>query len=448
MKKNNFLNLIWIISVLSLLFLGSCKKDKNTTTDPGFGDVKSDGWRTKIGTEVTVEGYVVAEGGNHLPMLVTSKDKYMVDAIIPEKDYILIERDPDLSNYVVWENYHGKKVKITGILEETLDRSMQASASFLGDKSLAKVRLTDRTKLTVSDSVSLFARPAYVNFCVQYPAICSLLVINGNKTALLYSGGINASKAYYRYWNDLKFMYNTLRANGYSANNIRVVYKAGVGEDTDIPVHYAANPTGFNDAVEYLKARMNSSTKFFFMMNNHGGGNDTYQGIYGNSGEFDANGDDNRAGINDNTDENYCYYNSSAAFIDDTIAAKINRLPMGSMILVAKPCFSGGLIWDLRGPNRVILTSGTEFQVTYPNSPGTFGELTYNFLSAINGKKPDSGTVVNADTNGDGKVSMYEAYMYVKNNESRNEQPQYEDDNDGAGTTTPSSSGFGSTVFL
>lgn len=430
------LTIAYVTFAMFLFSLSSCKKNEVNTSEGAFAKVKTDDWRSHIGEEITVEGYVVAEGGTHLAKLVTSPEKYLVDALIPESDYILIERDADLSNQIVLENLHGKKVKITGILEESSDRSMQASASFLGDKSLAKVKLNEAVKLTVIDSVSRYGRPVYLNFCDRYPIICDLSVLAGNKTALLYSGGVNASSAYYRYWNDLKFMYNTLRANGYSEANIRVVYKGGSGEDADIPVHYAANPTGFNDAVEYLKGRMNSSSKFFFMMNNHGGPTS------------DVNGDDNRGSINDNTDENYCYYNSSAIFLDDTIAAKINRLPMSTMIVVSKPCYSGGIIWDLRAPNRVILTSGTEFQVTYPNLAGTFGELTYNFLSAVNGKFPDASTTVNADLNGDLKISMYEAYIYIKNNEHRSEQPQYSDDGTGTPTTTPSSSGFGAGVFL
>ena len=429
---------IAVVSVVMILFsLSSCKKKEVTTTEEGaFSKVKTDDWRDHIGEEVTIEGFVVSEGGSHLAKLVTQPEKYLVDAIIPESDYILIERDPDLANQLVLESLHGKKVKITGVLEETSDRSMQASASFLGDKSLAKVRINKAVNVTVIDNSIRFGIPTYINFCDRYPAVCSLVVTSGNKTALLYSGGVNASSAYYRYWNDLKFMYNTLRANGYSAANIRVVYKNGVGEDADIPVNYAANPSGFNDAVDYLKGRMNSSSKFFFMMNNHGGPT------------ADANGDDNRGGISDNLDENYCYYNSSEKFLDDTIAAKINRLSMASMIVVSKPCYSGGIIWDLRGANRVILTSGTEFQVTYPNLAGTFGELTYNFLSAVNSKLPDATTTVNADSNGDGKISMYEAYIYIKTNEHRSEQPQYSDDGTGTATTSPSSSGFGAGVFL
>ena len=68
-------------------------------------------------------------------------------------------------------------------------------------------------------------------------------------------------------------------------------------------------------------------------------------------------------------------------------------------------------------------------------------------MSAITGKTPD-GVTVNADLNGDEKISMYEAYIYIKATEHRNEQPQYNDDGTGNVTTTPSSSGFGAGVYL
>ena len=446
LKKTTFKIALSIMAVLMLL-LTNCKKSENTPAKGAYADIKSDTWRDDIGDDVTVEGIVVSDGD--IAKIISKKELYELDGLANEDDYILLERDVALSNQIVLSLYHGKKVRVTGKLKANEDRSCITMTSLKGDRSLATVNIVDPSKLVVIDSISVIGRYTYWNFCDRYPIICNQIFIPiTTKTALLYSGGIDASYAYGRYWNDLKVMYNMLLANGYTADNIRVVYKGGVGNDGDIPVHYAANNAGFDNAISYLKGRMSPLSKFFLMMNNHGGGNDTYLGTYGNSGVNDANGDDNRGGISDNTDEDYCYYNSAARFIDDSVAAKINRLPMASMIAIIKPCFSGGLIWDLRGPNRVILTSGTEFQVTYSHSSGNFGEFTYRFFSAIGKKIPDGATVVNADINSDGKISMYEAFIYIKDNDVKNEQPQYEDDNDGVGTRTPSSTGYGSNVFL
>lgn len=85
--------------------------------------------------------------------------------------------------------------------------------------------------------------------------------------------------------------------------------------------------------------------------------------------------------------------------------------------------------------------------MTYPNPGGQFGELSYNFFGAVTGMTPD-GVVVDADINNDGKVSMYEAYIFCRDNERRNEQPQFGNSASGTPTTTPSSSGYGSNVFL
>jgi len=192
-----------------------------------------------------------------------------------------------------------------------------------------------------------------------------------------------------------------------------------------------------------MKAKLNSQSKLFLMFNNHGGGFETSTG--NNYGVLDANIDEPEA--SNKTDEDYCFYGVSQPFLDDSIAAKINRLPFYELIAIVKPCFSGGLIWDLRGSNRVIITSGTEYQVTYSHASGNFGEMTYRFFSAINGMTPD-GVAVDADSNNDGKVSMQEAYIFVRDNDARPEQPQFGNSSSGTPTTTPSASSYGSNVYL
>lgn len=76
--------------------------------------------------------------------------------------------------------------------------------------------------------------------------------------------------------------------------------------------------------------------------------------------------------------------------------------------------------------------------------------MSHNFIAAISGTVPTTGATVNADTNGDGQVSMQEAFIYLKNAEEwkSDEQPQYNDDGTGTPTTTPSTSSFGADVFL
>ncbi|MFW9840828.1 MAG: hypothetical protein ACFFES_08045, partial [Candidatus Thorarchaeota archaeon] len=91
------------------------------------------------------------------------------------------------------------------------------------------------------------------------------------KYALLYSGGWRVDKAYFRYWNDLSYMYFILLLNGYPPDNIYVVYKDGVGEDTNTPVDYPATQTSMETAFQNLNQTLTADDKFFFFTTNHGG---------------------------------------------------------------------------------------------------------------------------------------------------------------------------------
>ena len=436
---------IFTLVVITVITTTGCKKDNTQSMGlPGYSNIKTSDWRTKIGTEYTVEGYYDEENG--VGRILNNPEAASIDAPTSEDNYLWIAKTLTSNPAPFLQQFVGRKVTIIGHLFPETEPSLVSSSRMFGDPSLAGLIVT---QIIPIDSVSYFRPSTVVDFCKRYPGICNLQITPiQSKVALLYSGGINAGNAHHRYWNDIYVMYGILKSKGFTDANIVVVYKDGVADDhaADVPVDYAASPEGFNSAISLLQDKMGPSTKFFCFINNHGGGYETSTG--NNYGITDVSGDDTRPGVTDhNTDEQIYFYNSGTAFPDDLLATKINSLTFGSGIFLLKPCFSGGLIWDLRGPNRVIMSSGTEFQVTYPTISGNYGELAYNFMSAITGLTPD-GVTVNADLNSDGKVSMYEAYMYVKTNEHRSEQPQFDDDGDGYSTTTPSSVGFGAGVFL
>ncbi|TYB79391.1 C13 family peptidase [Bizionia myxarmorum] len=434
------------------ILMYNCESDDSPTNDDptppsqitAYSEIKNANWRDNIGKEFEVEGILIEENG--VAKLLIDKDDYYIDAMTPEENYIYIDRISELDNSINFSEHFGKKVKVKGICQENDNSTIRNTAELFGNRSLATIVIQTIPNFKIITTNILIPRPSIINICVLYPQLCEFDFSQENKTALLYSGGINAASAHLRYWNDLKLMYSILRSKGYPENKIRVVYKNGIGEDDEIPVHYAANPTGLNEAFSYIDEYMNSTTKFFLMMNNHGGGKDNFGRR--STGVNDNNGDDNRGSISDNTDEQYFYYNSSTPLTDDYLATKINELSMGSMIAVVKPCYSGGVIWDFKGPNRVIMTSGTEFQVTWSHRSGQYGEFTYHFFAAITGIDPISGATVNADLNGNGSISMYEAQMYILANDTASEQPQYEDNNDGIGTSSPNATGFGASTYL
>lgn len=101
-------------------------------------------------------------------------------------------------------------------------------------------------------------------------------------------------------------------------------------------------------------------------------------------------------------------------------------------IYVMEQCFSGGMMDDLLkaqtypclNPKVTIITAARHDESSWScDTEGQYDKYVYHWTSAVYGKNP-GGTPVNADTNGDGMVSMSEAHTYAKNHDSRGEHPQ------------------------
>ena len=209
---------------------------------------------------------------------------------------------------------------------------------------------------------------------------------------------------------------------GIDPEKIKVVYKDGVQEDGFMPVHFAASPSGINDAFDFFEEEMDANDKFIMFATNHGG-----------NGYNDNNGDE----ISGN-DEAMFYYNSSSVFTDDILASKVNGLSFGSFIGIFEPCYAGGLLYDLRGPNRVMMSASTENQVSWgsvSNYGNSYDIFVFYVTSALAGQFPD-GTPVDADTNNDGLVSMAEAFDYARVADTADEIPQIESDGNGVPSGT------------
>ncbi|MBK9329079.1 MAG: caspase family protein [Sphingobacteriales bacterium] len=446
MKKMHLKNLFLLFFITAVALISGCKKNSTELAD--YSEIKTADWRTKIGTEFTVEGYYDEVGG--IGKIYNDPEDAGVDGPTRENKYLWIYKPIVVTHVPDYSGFIGRKVRIKGNLLESTDPSLVTTAAIFGDPSLAGIRVSE---ITFIDSVSYFRSPIVINdFCRRFPAVCeSIISPVQTKVALLYSGGINSGNAHHRYWNDIYTLHKILvNQFGFSEKNIIVVYKAGVADDhaDEAPVDYPATKAGLNSALSDLRSKMGASTKFFCFINNHGGGYETSTGDQ--YGITDLDDDDTRAGVTDhNTDEVIYYYNDATTFSDDSLAAKINTLTFGTGIFLLKPCFSGGLVWDLSGANRVLIAAGTEFEVTHAHAPEyNFGDLTFHFMAAITGNKPDGSGAVDADLNDDGDVSMYEAFKYINIHHRPDDHPQYEDDPDGYSTTTPSSTGLGSTVFL
>jgi hypothetical protein len=436
MKQLHFYALILFGSLLTF-GLDSCKKDDIDPILESIQAVKNDQWRSRIGEEVEIEGYIVFNNDGSAVML-ASRDDYYQNGTIDENRYVALGSE----NIRLLDRpaYFMDRVKLKGRIRATTDVDRIPKAGLFGDLSQFEIEPTGAPTLIENYSGIVVD---FVNPCVANPALCQLMnTTDTDKYALLYSGGVNKDAAYQRYWNDMALYYNMLIwINGFDPDNIIVVYKNGLAENNDMPVHYAATINGLASAFDDLESMMDNNDKFFLFMTNHGG---TL------TDDNSPATDDEDFGL-DNVDECSYYYNVNRVIYDEEFAAMVNSLPFASMICVMEQCFSGGFIYDLRGPNRVIISAANEVEVSYGGAK--YDDFVMLFASAIIGTQQETGASIDADTNNDGEVSVQEAYIYARNADPYEEHPQYEDNGDGQPVALPNNGGtidglYGSNVFL
>jgi hypothetical protein len=129
-------------------------------------------------------------------------------------------------------------------------------------------------------------------------------------------------------------------------------------------------------------------------------------------------------------DEQVPFCTAGPDLYDDDLALLLDRIHANVISLFAEPCFSGGFIEDVSKSGRVLMTATEEETPSYGN---VFVEL---FTSALNRATRD-GAPVNADQDGNGHISMREAFNYAAQNDTTYEIPQYDDNGDGIGHPHP-----------
>ena len=301
--------------------------------------------------------------------------------------------------------------------------------------------------------------------------------------AVIISGGGNPKQNYSRYWGDVAMIYSTLR-NQYAIpkDNIRVCVSSGNNSDKDMLIVssgvYQSSPqdldgdgiTDISDSAaknqiktvfSALASTLTVDDQLFVFITDHG---------------------------SQNADTGICYLIPWLGSSEPTSDTCISSSEFASYIKdIAAPtviamefCFSGAFVDDIaKQPNRVVATAcGVEVSSAWSVSPYDDAELSmridgpfdycnpwaWAFNSAIRGADSlwgwnpwnnDSGVslVGDADTNGDGMVSMYEASQLAKsyveifyltvNDESRGiynerwtfcDSPQYGESSNGLGS--------------
>lgn len=232
--------------------------------------------------------------------------------------------------------------------------------------------------------------------------------------AVLLSGGMNSSYNYGRYWNDLSFIYKALKQKyGYADDEIIVLFANGThspngdldGDGID-DIDYAATKANLTTVMTRVKNFIAGNGKFFFYATNHGGDD---------AGAYNS---------------NLVLWGESIK--DSDFAALTKGIKCGQAVYVMEQCFSGGMMdnilqaqtYPCSQPKVCVMTAAREDEVSWGcDTEGSYDEYVYHWTSAIFGKTP-TGAAVNADSNGDGAVSVKEAHNYAVAHDSRAEHPQ------------------------
>ena len=139
---------------------------------------------------------------------------------------------------------------------------------------------------------------------------------------------------------------------------------------------------------------------------------------------------------------------------DDELASDLDTLSYAKLIFVrqgcvedGEGCFGGGLIDDISGSKRIIMTATNETRHSYGDWDGDgYSEWSEVFIDALYGKETywngthvvDTGNEVDADWNKDGHVSMWEAWDYAWNHDEARlagfETPWLDDNGNGLPT--------------
>jgi len=276
-------------------------------------------------------------------------------------------------------------------------------------------------------------RLAFVSLALLLSLTVGNHLAQASNYAVLINGGYNVANGSPTYWNDMSAMYKTLKNTyGYTDENIFVLNSDGTDPANDMKVltdyydgdyhghyyassaldldgdsvsdiDYAATPSNLGIVFDTLSTTMTSDDMLFVMSTDHGARN---------------------GGANSSL------YLWGEAVTDADFAAEVNKINNYALeAFVFQQCYSGGFLDNLAGDTRRVIVSSADYDETswgwIAGDPGLDGyaEFAHHYTAAVAGS---------GDANGDGYVSLREAYDYAllndyfgPNGPDYRENPQY-----------------------
>jgi hypothetical protein len=336
-----------------------------------------------------------------VPMIIDDVSRLNILKQLPPESYIL------LGGTIPAALRHGDRIEVEGTFTKSgaADPAhLRGEQTFLklGPAVAPKVLSASTTPKAVAISAAQLAkfRVSAERFRIKIDKPVHLAPTH---YALLVAGGIDFANYFVCMYNDLVINYNMLLGLGYDPKNIIVLNSNGSWTSSQapcgtIPVNNSATLANLTSAFTSLAGKMRAQDTLYFSTTTHGGSGGTI-----------------------------CLWGQTISAA--TFAGLVNGITNYSQMTFAmESCHSGAIIPALRGPNRIILASCDPELNSWLTPDGNFAPLNWGVVAAASGLTP-AGTVVNADGNSDGKISLAEVFNHLRThlNTTAVQHPHYED---------------------
>ena len=257
--------------------------------------------------------------------------------------------------------------------------------------------------------------------CMMLSCTTVVQAAEGHIHAVIVSGGMNRLMNHERYWNDCAFLYRTLRQDYHMAKEDIIVLMSDGGDPANDQMTASnnglasSNPDLDGDGIRdvFLAATMQNLVSVMSALSLQLTKDDHLFLFLIDHGDSD-----------DKQGESYLWLWNNEKLNDTVLALLLEQFDVGSMNIVAGQCYSGGFIDNLSEQGRVIATACKENELSWMCPDKNYDEFIYHWTCAIAGHD-EKGGMIDADANGDGRVSMAEAFHYARIRDRRDETPQY-----------------------
>ena len=263
-------------------------------------------------------------------------------------------------------------------------------------------------------------------------AFLCCLPLHAATYAVIVSGGRSKLFNHERYWNDCAFLYRTLRQDyGIPKDHITLLMADGDNPTTDMlrdgATGFASSPTdldgdgqldltlaatrqNLDDTFCRLSTTLTGDDHLFLFITDHG------ERTFPSSGEEGC----PQGGVVANDVHLWLWGNDRLQ--PDELAAMVNLCHPATMSILLGQCHAGAFVAPLQAEGRVITTACSADQMSWACKDRPYDEFVYHWTCAI-AQHDEAGLPVVSDQDGDGLISMQEAYDYARQHDRRPETP-------------------------